>query len=710
MQKMYTPARIGLMIAALAAMLTVYVSALFVIQVYDQIGVDESQTPQRIITRRTTLNAARGNIYDRNGVLLASGRPSYNVKIDRRALLFSPDPNDTVQRLISAAMDRGLAYQDTFPVTRGAPFDFLPNMSTTQRNRLNQYMDFHNIDPDIPVSELLAWMRGHYGIDYTIGILEARLIIGVRYELEVRAIVHAIRPYIFLADVETDFVSYLEEQGLIGVYAESTFVREYHTSSAAHIIGYTGLMSPEEFEIYRERGYPMDAIVGKIGAELAFEEYLHGSPGEMVTRMTEDGTVVSVEVTSDPVPGKHVTLTLDLDLQIVTEHALRTHIERVNITREQLRLESDEDVDNTIRGGAVVVTNVNTGEILASATYPSFNLQTLSEDWLFLNANPNNPMLNRATHGRYIPGSTFKMVTALAGLRHIPRIGASKYYPIYDAGSFTKYADAGEGFIANCWLFNQVRVGHGWVHLTQAIEVSCNYYFIQVADWLPGGPRAGADLLAQTATEFGLGIRTGLEISESAGRLATWEDTWEARYAATGETGWFAADTIMAGFGQGENRFTPVQLANYAATIANGGTLYSLTILRMIRYSDFSGIYSSTEPEVLNVIEETEFIEWIQEGMVLASTGRNGTARRIFRDFPIVVASKTGTVQIEGRAFNDGVFVCYAPADNPQIAISIVVEKGGSGSEVMGIAETILRHYFLTPSSFMAVPYGGLVP
>jgi penicillin-binding protein 2 len=427
----------------------------------------------------------------------------------------------------------------------------------------------------------------------------------------------------------------------------------------------------------------------------------------MITRLTEDGTVIGREVTREPVPGNHVSLTLDLDLQIVTEHALSTHIDRVNITREQLRLSSDDEdeEDNTIRGGAVVVTNVNTGEVLASATYPTFNLQTLSEDWLFLNTNPNNPMLNRATHGRYIPGSTFKMVTALAGLRHIPRFANNKYYQIYDEGSFTRYIDA-DGFVANCWIFNQQRVTHGWVNLTQALECSCNYYFIQMADWLPGSAREKSDLLAEAAMDFGLGLRTGLEISDSAGRLPT----QEARYAATGYERWYFADNIMAGFGQGESRFTPVQLANYAATIANGGTLYSLTILRMVRNPGFTEVLRTTEPRVLNVIEETEFIEWIQEGMVLASTGRNGTARRIFRDFPIVVASKTGTVQIEGRAFNDGVFVCYAPADNPQIAISIVVEKGGSGSEVMGIAETILRHYFLTQSSFMAVPYGGLVP
>ena len=701
MQKMYTPVRIGFIFVIMAIALTVYVSALYVIQIHNPMVLDENQAPRRYITRRSTITAARGNIYDRNGVLLASGRPSYNIKIDWFALRASPDANDIVQELVYAVMDEGLDYTDNFPVTRGAPFEYLTNMSTVQERRLEAYLEYHELEPDITVSELLAWMRNHYKIDYTVGILEARLIIGVRYELEIRAIVGSISPYIFAYDVDTDFVSYLEERGLNGVYAESTFVREYHTSSAAHLLGYTGAMTAEEYEIYKEFDYPMDAIVGKVGAEYAFEEALHGIEGEQTMRLTEDGTVVSYEVTREPIPGQHVSLTIDLDLQIAAEHALRSQIEIINLEREQ----SEED-EELIPGGAVVVTKVHTGEVLAAASFPTFNLQTLSENWSFLNSDPASPMLNRATQGRYSPGSTFKMVTALAGMRHISSI--TRYYPINDTGVFDKYYTGPGTFIAQCWIYGDVGVGHGDVDLIQALERSCNFYFLQVSDWFPGGARAGAEFLAEAAQELGLGRSTGLEIPEYAGRLAL----PEVKEELIPDEAWYTADTLLAGFGQGLNRFTPVQLANYAATLANGGTLYSMSILRTIRNPDFTETLYAHTPEVLNVLEGEDIgrIELIQEGMLAVSKGNFGTARSVFRDYEIPVASKTGTVQVEGAEMNDGVFVCYAPANNPEIAVSIVVEKGGSGSAIMDIARIIFDHYFVTQSTFLAAPYGEMIP
>jgi len=243
--------------------------------------------------------------------------------------------------------------------------------------------------------------------------------------------------------------------------------------------------------------------------------------------------------------------------------------------------------------------------------------------------------------------------------------------------------------------------------IVQALECSCNYYFIQVSDWLAGGNAENAgNMLAEAAMEFGLGITTGLELPERAGRLPT----KDAKAIIKPNEGWYTADVLMAGFGQGESRFTPVQLANYAATIGNGGTLYSLSFLRRIVSSDFTETLFEQTPRILNQIEETEYIEILQEGMLAVSMGSRGTARDIFRNYRIPVAAKTGTVQIEGRRINDGVFVCYAPADNPEIAISIVIEKGGSGSQVMAIARTIMDHYFVTESTFMATPYGQMVP
>jgi len=295
------------------------------------------------------------------------------------------------------------------------------------------------------------------------------------------------------------------------------------------------------------------------------------------------------------------------------------------------------------------------------------------------------------------------MITAFAGLRH----GLiTRETTINDVGRFIKYEP--QGYAPSCWIYQQRGFGHGPLTVVRALECSCNYFFINVSDWFAGGSSAGARILAETAQDFGLGRRTGLEIPENSGRLATPE--WKREAFSGPDGGWFAADTLMTSFGQGHNMFTPVQLANYAATIANGGTLHSLTILRRVKSADFTELLHSHVPEVLNEIEEKEYIQILQEGMRAVARGSSGTAAREFRNYSIPVAAKTGTVQVEGRDINDGVFVCYAPADNPEIAISIVIEKGGSGSAVMDIARTIFDYYFRSEITVRAVPQGELIP
>ena len=703
MQRLYKPFRLGVIFALIAVFLTVYVSALYRYQLYDTFVPEDELPPRRIITRIVTLPSARGNIMDRNGVLLASGRPSYNITLNRSALLRVPNRNEIIRELIYAAMDEGARYNDTFPITRGAPFVYLMDMTKEQQRRLDAYLEYFGYEPDISASDLLASMREHYGIDYTIGIADARLIIGVRYELEIRAIIGNLTSYVFASDVSSDFVTLVEERGLTGVHTEVGFVREYHTAYAAHILGYIGPMTREELEVYGAPplNYPMDATIGKSGAELAFEEYLRGVSGLQIIRMSDTGAIMDIETVREPEPGSHIYLSMDLGLQIATEHALRTQIDIINMLRASERAQGlRPDIDDTITGGAVVVTNVRTGEVLASATYPTYNPMTLSRDFALLNTDPTMPLYNRATQGRYSPGSTFKMVTAFAALRHglITRDDG-----ITDLGRYTAYEHL--DFAPSCWIYLSHGLTHGTVGVVAAIECSCNYFFIHVADRFAGGAHGGADILAATAQEFGLGLKTGLELPESSGRVATRE--WKQE--ALGE-GWYAADTLMTAFGQGHNMFTPMQLANYAATIANGGTLNRLTILSRIKSADFSDLIYSHEPEVLNVIEETEYIGILQEGMQAVSRGRRGTARGVFLDYPVRVASKTGTVQVEGQDVNDGVFICYAPANNPEIAISIVVEKGGSGSAVMDIARMIFDYYFKAEITVLATPYGELIP
>jgi len=692
---MYKPIRIGMIFVFMIILLTVYVFRLLQMQVYETRAADVEASPQRIVKRTVTLPAARGNIYDRNGIILASGRPSYNIMLNRDPLMRVPAPkrNAIVQELIYTAMEADVLYNDSFPITRGAPFEYISNMSDTQRKRLDIYFDYFSLDHEISSSDLLVWMRTHYKIDFTVGILEARLIIGVRYELEIRAIIGSIPPYVFAGDVSSDFVTLIEERGLIGVSIESDYIREYHTAYAAHMLGYIGKMSDKEMPYYKELDYPMDAQVGKIGAELAFEDLLHGAAGKQIIRTSDDGTVVDVETISEPVPGKHIYLTMDIDLQMKVEQELRAHIETINIKREE------EDLDK-IPGGAVVVTDVWTGELLAAASYPTFNRFTLTQDMGLLNSDPDRPMYNRATQGGYNPGSTFKMVTAFAGLRH----GIiTRHSEIYDAGKYTKWED--RGYAPSCWIFSGHGDTHGYVNVVQALECSCNYFFITVADRFAGGSLIGADNLAETAQEFGLGRSTGLEVPENTGRLATPEWKREAL-----NDGWKVADTLMTSFGQGNNLFTPVQLANYAATIANGGTLHSLSMLLRVKSSDFTDLLHAHEPEVLNDIEEKEYVEILQEGMQAVTRGRRGTARKEFADYPIRVAAKTGTVQVEGEDINNAVFVCYAPANKPEIAVSIVIEKGGSGAAVMEIARKIFDYYFISEAAVVTTPYGELVP
>ena len=691
MQRMYKPARIVLIFIIMTALLMVYVSELFFLQLYKTQAVAVETREPEIVKRTVILPAARGNIYDRNGILLASGRASYNVMLNRNTLMVAPDRNAVIRELVYTAMDEDVPYNDTFPITRGAPFEYISNMTKTQRDRLDAYFKYFSIEPDISASDLLAWMRNHYKMDFTVGILEARLIIGVRYELEIRAVVGTIAPYVFAGDVSANFVILIEEHNFPGVYIETTYIREYHTTHAAHLLGYIRPMSPQQLKVYSKQGYPMDALVGQVGAELAFEKLLHGVEGKQEIYSTEDGTVVDVKTEREPDPGKHIYLSLDIDLQMTVEQELRSHIESINPKRER------ENKDK-ITGGAVVVTDVRTGEILAAATYPTYNPLTLSQDFAMLNLDPGKPLMNRATEGRYSPGSTFKMVTAFAGLRY-GVIG--RYSEVNDVGKWTK----NESFQPACWLYNTAGYGHGRLNVVQALERSCNYFFISVSDRFEGGGRGGAYALAETAKAFGLGISTGLQIPEKTGRLATPE--WKREVL---NDGWYDGDTWVTAFGQGHNEFTPVQLANYAATIANGGTLHSLTILRRVKSSDFTKMLYVHEPEVLNVIEETEYIKIIQEGMLAVSRGKSGTARKVFAEYPIRVAAKTGTVQVDGESVNNAVFVCYAPYSNPEIAISIVVEKGGSGSEVMDIARRIFDYYFISEITVLATPFGEIVP
>lgn len=668
------------MFVALAAVLSLYGATLYEYQIVH--GAEYASNAMETTSTTYAVNAARGSILDRNGVLLASDEVVYDISLNRSAIMRAKSTNDLILELAHLAQENGVSYNDTFPVTMSGPFQFRADATEQSVSRLLDYMDYYGVDENIPASDLIIWMKEHYGIDYTTSLRDARMIIGIRYELDLRLIIN-IDPYVFAEDVDESFVALLAERDLAGVSPVATSRRVYHTPYAAHLLGYTGQMNAEEYEVYKELGYSMNATVGKDGVERAFEEYLHGTDGSVTVTQAPGGEVVNRVVNEQATAGQNVYLTVDIGMQEVAEKSLAKTITELNESR-------DEDEEKAT-GGAVVVLDVNTGGALVSASYPTYDLNTFLSNYTTLSEDPAQPLFNRATMGVYNPGSTFKMVTSFAGMSS-GKISA--YSTVTDKGKYTAY----EGFQPTCWAYPYA--SHGTINVVGALKHSCNYFYY----WL--GDLIGADAISNAAQQFGLASKTGIEISEETGTLATPEYKREAL-----NEDWYAADTLITAIGQGHNMFTPVQLANYIACIANGGTLHSVTLLDKIVSQNYAETVLSSTPNVLNQFDATSisYIEVLQEGM-RAVTQRDGTAGTLFGNYKVKVAAKTGTVQSDASEINNGVFVCYAPAYDPEIAIAVVVQNGGSGSGIMSIAKDILDYYFSDYSEDEIVIENTLIP
>lgn len=657
------------MMVLLALVLVIYGASLYEVQV---VALAESGGINTVTTTYSTATANRGSVLDRNGVVLVSSRAKYNVKLDRSTLLDQDNINEILYDLVKDASATGTAYTDTFPVTSTGPFDYKAGMTDVQRTRLDNYFEFFDLDPDISASDLIIWMREHYGIDYLTSINDARLIIGIRYEMELRAIMNT-SEYVFAEDVDLDFITLIEEKKYPGVNIVTEWDRVYHTEYASHLLGYVGLMNAEEYEIYGELDYPMDATIGKDGVEKAFEEYLHGVDGVLATETDSEGNVVNTYMETETQPGGNVFLTLDIRMQQVAEEALAETIAEINKTRK-----TGEELAN---GGAVVVKSVNSGELLTAASYPDFDITTMMDNYNDLLNDPSNPMFNRATLGAYNPGSTFKMVTGFAGLQ-TGRI--TRYTPVTDYGKFTKYND----YQPVCWIYPD---NHGTVDLVGALEGSCNYYFYWLSD------RMGIEAITDATYNFGFGAKTGIEIAESEGIVYSVDYKKNVL-----KEDWYAADTMITAIGQ-RDMVTPLQLANYVSAIANDGTLYKTTLFSKVMNEDYTKTLVTKEPSVLKNVEGDDgYLSVMREGMRAVVT--TGTASAALADYPVKVAAKTGTVQSDGDDINNGVFVCYAPAYEPEIAIVVVVENGGSGSGIISVAREILDYYFAEDQSTDILP------
>ena len=625
------------------------------------------------LTRENTIVAARGNILDRNGNVIAGTTTRYSLdiyksKIDTNTL------NNTLLEVIKVLGSNGDTYKDEFPVKLN-PIEF-----TISDDELKNWLKNNELDENLTAEQVLQEYKEKYEITNE-NIEEVRKIIAIRYGIETEGY-SSMSAYTISKDISKESVAIFEEKSASfpGISISSSPIRTYIRGSlASHTIGYIAAINEDELK--QNEGYSMNDYIGKAGVEYVFEPYLRGENGKKQIDMSIDGTTTGEYITKEAVQGDDVVLTIDANLQEAAEEALKNNIEKIRT--------GGFSETRDVNAGAVVVLDVKTGEVLALASYPDFEPELFrdgisTEKWNEYNQEGNSSLINRTIQSAYAPGSIFKMVSAIAGLE----TGAlTRTETIYDTGVYPK------GYNPKCWYYTRYGVGHGALNVSGAIKNSCNYYFYELIT------RMGIEDLEKYATYFGLGQKTNIELpGEVSGTLAG-----KTLYDRLGET-WYYGNSLSAVIGQAENNFTPLQIARYIAMLANGGKAINVTIIKDIIHEDGTkedknsvkqyannrlGL-SEVNSEDLNIKQEN--LDVVLEGMRSVTTETGGTAYGAFRDFDIEVGGKTGSSEV-GEKVNAW-FAGFAPFDDPEIAIVVMVENGAHGSYTAEVAREIIEEHF----------------
>ena len=683
--------RSNLLIAIFCAILAGFVAVLYQAQIVEGAGYRSNSTVRNIQTEQ--VDSVRGEILDRYGRVLVTNEVSYNVTLDYSAM--GSGRNEILALLLDICREEGVAWTDDLPISKAAPWIFTTEtpFSFQQKNSegemetrltylgsLAKKCKWTADDKPVPTAgELLAAMCRTFGLIQEGEAPDARdrELAGVLYELHLRLREVDNSAYLFTQGVDMTFISKVKERALAGVRIETATTRKYETSYAAHVLGFTGKIDRgPEWDHYKELSYPMNATVGKEGVELAFEEALHGVSGSRLIEKDDAGNTISQEWRKEPKPGDNVVLTLDMALQATTEDLLAQYA-----ARQEVKVGEDGEPE-PVKGMAAAVVDMS-GGVLALASYPTYDLSTFRENYSQLQADESYPLNNRATMGLYAPGSTFKMLTAIAALDSgtittLDKVECTAYYRFYPDVS------------PACWI---APGRHGMENVTQAIQDSCNIFFYDV------GRRTGIATIREYAQKFGLGEYTGIEIPEKKGHVAGPETS------ASYDRQWFEGETMYAAIGQDNNLFSPLQLANYIATLVNGGNHYACHLLKEFKSSDYSQITETYDEPPLHTVDiQPEHLAAIKQGMYDLS--KTYTMARWFDSLPVEVGCKTGTAETSAKAATtNAIFVCFAPYDDPQVALCLVSEGGEAGGTLAELAAGILAQYFSTDSSL-----SGLTP
>ena len=690
-----TRARAIALLLIFVTILTLYSARLFNLQIIETDGNTDNTD---VYVTQTRVKAARGDILDRNGNILVGNRASYDLVFNHYVITSSDNTNDSLMKLIQKTRELGITYLDHFPVTKDRPFEYtLTEYTTAWQGYFQSYLRDRSIDSDITAPLLMQRMRERYKIPEEWSDVDARAVIGLRYEFDLRGVVN-LSNYVFMEDVSDEHLSALLELNTPGLMVEASTVREYHTRYAAHILGTMGAMTNAQWEkvkaAYKDGTGPeyyMDAQIGQSGFEAAFESYLHGVDGLRRDVVDKNGAIISQEYYEgkEPKAGNNVETTIDINLQIIAEDALAMIIDWLQNPEDSKTDKNQEQTGRDVEGAAVVVMKVKTGEILACASYPTYNPMTYNQDYEEILKMDFDPLFNRAFHATYAPGSSFKMVTLYAAME----LGGGQIGRLFEygetidtQGKYRRYED--QGFAPACLRWNAYGRVHGVIDAAKALEVSCNYFFYYLSDWFISGAT-----LDEAAKGFGLGEKTGIELDEAVGMRANAET--KAKLYKGAMASWGVGDKLNASIGQSENRLTPLQLCVYVATVANKGVRMKATFLNRVVASDYRTLVYQNEPVVASTLKMSNATYGtIVQGMKQVITGELGTARTTMRGTSVEVAAKTGTAETGRLGSDDGSFVCFAPVDNPEIAIAVFGEKAAHGSTLGLVAKDIIEYYF----------------